>query len=371
MAAPAAAPTDLFPARSARGMLAEMAVVTVVGAGMMGTALCHPLLDAGHDVRLVGTHLDREIVASLKAQGHHPKLALDVPRAIRPFFLEELGAAMDGVELIGVGVSSAGVRWAGEVLAPYVRPDRPVVMITKGLEWSGTALTTLPDVLERTLGPELVGRICPAAVAGPCIAGELARRVETCVVLTGRDAAKLERLRSALMTPYYHPFVSSDVLGVEVCAALKNAYAMGIAFALGMHEKSGGVPGSIAQHNYEAAVFAQSVREMRALVRAVGGDPESASGLPGVGDLDVTTNGGRTGRFGKLLGLGLTVPRAVEQMQGATLECLDILRVMQTALPALKAEGNLASDAVPLLEHLIEVALGDRPVAMPFARFFR
>lgn len=352
-------------------MLPAMAIVTVVGAGMMGTALCYPLVDAGHDVRLVGTHLDREIVASLKAQSHHPKLALDIPSEIRPFFLEELDAAMAGVEIIGVGVSSAGVHWAGEQLRPYARRERPMVMITKGLEWSGTSLATLPDVLERALGPELVGQISPAAVAGPCIAGELARRVETCVVVTGRDGVKLERLRSTLATPYYHPFVSADVLGVEVCAALKNAYAMGIAFALGMHELAGGVPGSIAQHNYEAAVFAQSVREMRAVVRAAGGDPESASGLAGVGDLDVTTNGGRTGRFGKLLGLGLTVPQAVERMQGATLECLDILRVMQSALPALKSSGALALGGVPLLEHLIEVALDGRPVAVPFARFFR
>lgn len=352
-------------------MLAPMAVVTVVGAGMMGTALCTPLVDAGHEVRLCGTHLDREIVASLEERGHHPKLALDIPSEIQPYFIEDLAEAMSGVEIIGIGVSSAGVHWAADVIRPFLRPDLPVVMVTKGLEWSGSSLVALPDVLERGIGREWVGRICPAAIAGPCIAGELARRVETCVVLTGRDGAKLDRLRAALTTPYYHPFASLDVLGVEVCAALKNAFAMGIAFAQGLHEKSGGAPGSVAQHNYEAAVFAQSVREMSAIVRAVGGDPESASGLPGVGDLDVTTNGGRTGRFGKLLGLGLSVPQAIERMEGATLECLDILRVMRAALPTLKARGDLGEDSLPLLEHMAEVALDGRPVAMPFARFFR
>lgn len=352
-------------------MLPAMAVVTVVGAGMMGTALCYPLVDAGHEVRLVGTHLDAEIVASLKESGHHPKLELDVPEQILPFFVEELEHALRGVEILGVGVSSAGVRWAGEKLRPFVRPEVPLVMITKGLEWSGESLSVLPDVLESCFSPELRGQIAPAAVAGPCIAGELARRVETCVVLTGRDGDKLERLRAALTAPYYHAFCSSDVVGVEVCAALKNAYAMGIAFALGLHEKRGGVPGSIAMHNYEAAVFAQSVREMKLLVQAAGGDPESASGLPGVGDLDVTTNGGRTGRFGKLLGLGLSVAEAVERMEGATLECLDILRVMRAALPSLKARGAVGQDAVPLLEHMAEVALDGKPVAMPFARFFR
>ena len=352
-------------------MLASMAVVTVIGAGMMGTALCTPLVDAGHEVRLCGTHLDREIVASLEQRGHHPKLSLDMPSEIQPYFIEDLAEAMRGVEIIGIGVSSGGVHWAADVLRPFLRPELPVVMITKGLEWSGTSLVALPDVLERRMGHEWVGKICPAAVAGPCIAGELARRVETCVVLTGRDEAKLDRLRAALTTAYYHPVTSNDVLGVEVCAALKNAFAMGIAFAQGLHEKSGGVPGSIAQHNYEAAVFAESVREMRAIVRAVGGDPESASGLPGVGDLDVTTNGGRTGRFGKLLGLALSVPEAIERMQGATLECLDILRVMRMALPTLKARGDLGEGSVPLLEHMAEVALDGRPVAMPFARFFR
>lgn len=352
-------------------MLPVMAVVTVVGAGMMGTALCLPLFDAGHDVRLVGTHLDREIIESLRARGHHPKLAFDVPRAIRPFFLEELAEALRNVDIIGVGVSSAGVRWAGDQLAPFVRAEVPIVMISKGLEWSGSSLDVLPDVLEGCFAPEVRGKISPAAIAGPCIAGELARRVETCVVVTGRDRAKLDRLCQALTTPYYHPFASSDVIGVEVSAALKNAYAMGIAFALGIHERNGGAAGSIALHNYEAAVFAQAVGEMRCVIRALSGDPDTASGLAGVGDLDVTTNGGRTGRFGKLLGAGLSVAEAVDRMQGATLECLDILKSMRAALPMLRSRGSLHVDSVPLLEHMAEVALDGRPVDMPFARFFR
>src|SRR5688572_22139046 len=96
-------------------------IVTVVGAGMMGSALCVPLVDRGHEVRLVGTHLDREIVASLRESGVHPKLRLELPRAIRPYFLEELGAAMAGAELVGLGVSSAGVDWAIETLRPHAR----------------------------------------------------------------------------------------------------------------------------------------------------------------------------------------------------------------------------------------------------------
>jgi len=347
-----------------------MAIVTLVGAGMMGSALCVPLLDAGHDVRLVGTHLDGEIIHSLRETRLHPKLKLELPSAIRAFPVEEIEVAMRGVEVIGVGVSSPGVRWVADAISPFVAPEIPVVMITKGLEWSGEALRILPDVLRDALPAAVRRDVAPAAIAGPCIAGELARRVETCVVATGRDAATLERLAGLLGTSYYHVFTSSDADGVEACAALKNAYAMGIAFAMGLHEKQGGQPGSIAMHNYESAVFAQSVGEMRRIVGLLGGNPDSAVGLAGVGDLDVTTNGGRTGRFGRLLGLGLSVAEAVERMQGATLECLDILRVMRNALPSLEARGAITPRELPLLRHMAEVALDGGNVAVPFERFF-
>ena len=127
--------------------------------------------------------------------------------------------------------------------------------------------------------------------------------------------------------------------------------------------------GSIALHNYEAAVFAQSIWEMRQLITELGGDPEQASWLPGVGDLNVTCNGGRTGRFGHLLGSGLTPPEAIAQMQGATLECLEILNTLRLALGHPTALGGVR-DALPLAQHLAEVAVDGAPIAMPFERFF-
>ncbi len=344
-----------------------MTCITVLGAGMMGSALCVPLVDRGHEVRLVGTHLDGEIVESLRATGVHPKLKYELPRSIRAYPVEELEQAMQGAEVIGVGVSSPGVRWAAGKLARYARPGVPIAMITKGLEWNGAALELLPDVLRDGLGQ---AGIEPVAVAGPCIAGELARRVETCVVVTSRDLGAAEKIAKLFGTPYYHLWASPDVAGVETCAALKNAYAMGMAFAQGLHETTGGKPGSVAMHNYESAVFAQSVREMRRVVQLLGGDPDSATGMAGVGDLDVTCNGGRTGRFGRLLGLGIGRDEAVRRMEGATLECLDILAVMRKALPALEAEGRLRADELPLLRHMAEVALDDAAIAMPFDRFF-
>jgi glycerol-3-phosphate dehydrogenase (NAD(P)+) len=346
-----------------------MATITVLGAGMMGSALCVPLFDRGHEVRLVGTHLDRKIIESVRKSAVHPKLKLELPRAIRPFLDSELEAALSGSDALILGVSSAGIRWAAARIGPLPIAALPIAMITKGLEWNGQALSVLPDVLRDLLPEQLRSRVQPVGVAGPCIAGELARRVDTCVVFTGRDSGTIERFAELLTGPYYFVQRSRDVVGVEVCAALKNAYAMGIAFAAGIHERSGGQPGSVALHNYESAVFAQSVLEMQKLVAIAGGDPATAAGLAGVGDLHVTCNGGRTGRFGRLLGLGLGVSAAVSAMEGATLECLEILEVLRAALPVLETQEKLGARELPLLRQLIAVALDGAPIAMPFAEF--
>jgi glycerol-3-phosphate dehydrogenase (NAD(P)+) len=267
-----------------------------------------------------------------------------------------------------LGVSSAGVRWAGARIAPFVRRDLPLAMIAKGLEWDGTTLSLLPDVL-----CEAVGRatpIEPVAVAGPCIAGELARRVPTAVVLAARSRAAAERFADLARGPYYHVWTTDELVGVELCAALKNAYAMGIAIPSGQHARSGGSAGSIGLHNTEAAIFAQSIFEMQKLIGLLGGKAESASFLPGVGDLDVTCNGGRTGRFGALLGQGSSPAEAQSRMAGATLECLEILRVLRGAIQGYERAGKLRPGELPLAQHLAEIALDGAPVDWPFTRFF-
>jgi glycerol-3-phosphate dehydrogenase (NAD(P)+) len=346
-----------------------MATITVLGAGMMGSALCVPLVDRGHRVRLVGTPLDEGIISELKARRRHPGLKLGLPAEIEPFPANELAVALRGAEAVALGVSSAGIAWAADALGPLLEPEQPLLMVTKGLVWDDTYLKPLPDALHDLLPATLRGRVSPVAVAGPCIAGELARRVDTCVLFAGREARSREKWAELARGPYYRVFPTADVAGAEVCAALKNAYAMGVGFGMGLHDKGGGAPGSVAMHNHEAAVFAQSVVEMQRVVRLVGGDPAHAAGLAGAGDLNVTCNGGRTGRFGRLLGQGLSLEQAILAMQGATLECLEILGVMARALEGFDARGATGPSDLPLLRHLIEVSRG-APVNVPFEKFF-
>ena len=346
-----------------------MAKIAVVGAGMMGSALCVPLADRGHDVRLIGTPLDTAIVRALLAGQRHPRLDCELSPAVRAYPEAQLEQAADDADAFVLGVSSAGIGWAAGALGPLLaRRPRPVAMLSKGLELAPDGVRVLSDAFVESLGRRAPD--CqPIAVCGPCIAGELARRVPTLVVLTGRDEAAMRRFAEWFTTPYYMPRVSADVRGVQLCAALKNAYAMGVALGVGLHERAGGERGSVAMHNYEAAVFARAIVEMGAIVGALGADVASVWGLAGSGDLTVTCNGGRTGRFGALLGRGYSASEAREQMAGATLECLEVLAVLERALER-DALGGLSRRDLPLLAHLIELGLHDAPLAMPFAELF-
>jgi glycerol-3-phosphate dehydrogenase (NAD(P)+) len=124
-------------------------------------------------------------------------------------------------------------------------------------------------------------------------------------------------------------------------------------------------------HNCEAALYAQAIREAELLVTVLGGQPDAASGLAFAGDLNVTCNGGRTGRFGRFLGQGLGREGAIAAMNGATLECLEILEALRTGLSVKQAEGRLSRRDLPFLDHMLEVALEDQPVQIPYSRFFR
>jgi glycerol-3-phosphate dehydrogenase (NAD(P)+) len=346
-----------------------MAVIAIVGAGMMGSALSAPLAANGHELRLVGTPLDDEIIRELKAGAPHPKLRAPVP-GVSAHFASELSQALDGAEAIALGVSSAGVAWAAEALGPELaRAPLPLLMVSKGLVWQDARLDVLPDVFRARLPAAAADQVWPVGVAGPCIAGELLRCVPTSVVFTGRSLPACEAWAKLARGSFYFVHTSADVVGVETCAALKNAFAMGVGFGAGLHEARGGAQGSVAHHNYESAVFGQAILEMQRVVALSGGDPQSAVGLPGSGDLMVTCNGGRTGRFGKWLGLGLSLPEAIEKMDGATLECLEVLRELDQALRHLDEHGKTSPSELPLLRHLTDVALRGAAVAMPFSSF--
>ena len=349
-----------------------MATVTIVGAGLMGTATAWPLSDNGHKVRLAGTHLDGDIIKTCKERGFHPRLKRQLPEGVRPFFVEEIAQALEGAEIILSGVNSYGVRWIGRTLAPYVRPEHLLIAITKGLEATAEGdPMILPDVLASELPASERERVRIAAVGGPCIAGELAGRRQSCVVFGSRDGEAVERLAATFRTSYYHVWTTQDLVGLELCAALKNAYTLGVGLVHGILEKAGGIDAAEAHmHNLASAIFGQACTEIERMLQVVGGTRSLAYGLPGAGDLYVTCQGGRTVKMGRLLGLGHTHEEARRIMAGETLEGAAIVQVMGTLIPRLISQGRVKSEDLPLMRMLIEILVHGRPVNLALDTFF-
>ena len=106
-----------------------MSVVTIIGAGMMGSALAFPARENGHEVRLVGTHLDREIIDACIKTDRHPKFTRDFPAGLKYYQIEQVKEAIDGADLIIGGVSSFGVDWFADEILPIL-PEGAIVMFS-------------------------------------------------------------------------------------------------------------------------------------------------------------------------------------------------------------------------------------------------
>lgn len=342
-----------------------MATITIVGAGMMGSAMAAPARDNGHAVRVVGTPLDREIIEALRRTGEHPGMRRTLPEGTEYFQTEETRTALLGADLVIGGVSSFGVRWFGETVLPLIPVGTPLLSVTKGLEGlPGGGLRTFPEALGAMLPAGR--RLSLNAVGGPCTSYELADRNQTEVAFCGEDLAVLRGIRALLRTDYYHISLSTDVMGVEAAVALKNAYALGVTLAVGMAERRDG-PDAPQHYNAQAALFAQSVREMGRLLALLGGGAENI--VYGAGDLYVTVFGGRTRRLGTLLGRGLSFAEAMEALSGVTLESVEITRRIGAAIRDRAARGEARLSDYPLLTHVDDLIAGRTAARIPWEAF--
>ena len=291
-----------------------MTTIVMLGSGIMASALTVPLADNGHDVRLVGTHLDRNIIDSVQATRIHPGLQRKLPSAVHAYQLEDAATAFDGAEVVLSGVNSFGVRWAGQQLARLLRPGQLVIAIAKGMEAAENGdLRTLPEVLAGEVPDELRGQVSWAAIGGPSIAGEVAVRRHTCVVFAGDDQAVLDRLAESVP---HRRLPRVDVHGHRRRRGLRRDEELLRAerrVRHGVLERLGETDGLYRNHNYEAALFGQGALEMGQLLRLQGGRPETAYGLAGVGDMYVTSAGGRNIRVGRLIGAGMSFSEADAQ----------------------------------------------------------
>ena len=333
---------------------------------MMGSALAFPARENNNEVRIVGTHLDREIIENCKKCNRHPKFVRDFPEGVSFYRVEDLSLALDGAAVVIGGVSSFGVEWFADNVLPAIADGTPVLTVTKGLmDTEDGKLITYPDIWQKKL--DSIGKSLPlCAIGGPCTSYELVAHDQTEVSFCGKNTDALKFLKSLMQTDYYHISITTDVLGIESAVALKNGYALGVALTIGLNRKNLG--DDELHFNSQAAVFGQATKEMYRLLQF-----QNAFSLDnlcvGVGDLYVTVYGGRTRLVGILLGKGLTIDEAKAELCGVTLESLVVAERVARAVKLNIKKGVLNKDDFPLLLHIDEILSGKKEADIPWESF--
>ena len=344
-----------------------MSIVTIVGAGQMGSALAFPARENGHEVRVVGTHLDTAFIDGCIQNNRHPKFKRDFPEGVQFYYVQDMEKALEGADLVIGGVSSFGVEWFGDYVLPRVAEGTRVLTVTKGLmDMPDGRLIPYPMLWQEKLD-RLGKKLSLNAVGGPCTSYELVAHDQTEVAFCGSDMADLEFIRGIMTTDYYHISLSTDIVGVESAVALKNGYALAVSLTIGVNQKAFGIDSEL-HFNSQAGVFGQSAKEMEHLLR-LQGVTDMNNLWVGIGDLYVTVYGGRTRLVGILLGRGLDIDQARAELNGVTLESLVVAVRVARAIRVRAEKGEVDLRDFPLLMHVDDILSNHAPVDIPWEKF--
>ena len=347
-----------------------MSKIVIIGAGAMGTAFAFPCLDNNHDINIVGTHLENDFIDHLnKNKRLHPGLNTEIPKGINILKFDQFDSIFkSNVDLIVLGISSKGIEWvADQLFRIYKNKKLPdILMLTKGLSIYQNNYELLVDKLERLLSSKGIKEINISAVGGPCLATGLANRVHSSVVIANKDVSTAKKIASMLNTNYYHTSFSEDLHGVEVCAAVKNIFSMAVGAAKGLCSKN--ASNDIREKNYlntASALIKQSVQEMEIFVEHLKGKKETVKGLAGLGDLYVSSGGGRNSKMGSYIGEGMTFSEAKKsKMEKVTVEGADLAIEIGK-----KVNEDFDKKKLPLMLGMINAIIEDKKLEFDWQYF--
>ena len=347
-----------------------MSKIVIIGAGAMGTAFAFPCLDNNHDINIVGTHLENDFIDHLnKNKRLHPGLNTEIPKGINILKFDQFDSIFkSNVDLIVLGISSKGIEWvADQLFRIYKNKKLPdILMLTKGLSIYQNNYELLVDKLERLLSSKGIKEINISAVGGPCLATGLANRVHSSVVIANKDISTAKKIASMLNTNYYHTSFSDDLHGVEVCAAVKNIFSMAVGAAKGLCSTN--ASNEIREKNYlntSSALIKQSVQEMEIFVEHLRGKKETVKGLAGLGDLYVSSGGGRNSKMGSYIGEGMTFSEAKKsKMEKVTVEGADLAIEIGK-----KVNEDFDKKKLPLMLSMINAIIEDKKLEFDWQYF--
>ena len=328
-----------------------MAKIGMIGAGSWGTALAWLLTNNGHEVT-VWSALADEIEMLQKDHEQKSKLPGVILQESMQF-TTDLEEAIREKELLVLAVPSVFTRSTAARMKPYVSQGQKIVNVAKGIEES--TLKTLSEVIE-----EEIPQADVAVLSGPSHAEEVGRGIPTTIVVGAHTKETAEYIQNIFMNEVFRVYISPDVLGIELGAALKNvvALAAGIADGLGYGD------------NTKAALITRGITEIARLGTAMGGRFETFCGLSGICDLIVTCASmhSRNRRAGILIGKGYSMEEAMKEVnmvvEGvySAKAAMGLAEKYQVQLPIIEQVNAVLFEGKPAAEAVKELMLRDKKI---------
>ena len=305
----------------------------VLGAGSWGTTFAAVLADAGCEVTLWGRDEKtcRQITDEHRNEAYLPGITL--PAGITAS--TDPAVVLAGADLVAIAVPSQSARELLTPLASLVGPDTVAVSLMKGVELSTDR--RMSEVVAESFGIP-ASRV--AVVSGPNLALEIAQRQPTATVVASTSEATAQLVANACASAYFRPYTNDDVVGVELCGAVKNV----IALAVGISQGRG------LGYNTMATVITRGLVEITRLGLALGADAETFPGLAGLGDLMATcaSPDSRNHALGGHIGRGMTLDEAIAAT-GGTAEGVKSSRSVLELATSLGVEMPITSAVVRVL----------------------
>lgn len=314
--------------------------VVVLGAGSWGTTVAHL---AAHNTPTTLWARRSDVAEEINTSHTNSRYLADFALHEALVATDDLSAAVGCADVLVMGVPSSAFRETLEEVADDLRPWVPVVSLAKGLE-QGTHLR-MTQVIQEELPGHPYG-----VLTGPNLAKEILSEYAAAAVIAMSDATVGARLQSLFATDLFRVYTNQDVIGSELGGALKNV----IALASGMADGLG------AGDNTRAAVITRGLAELTRLGVAMGGQPETFSGLAGMGDLLATciSSQSRNRHVGEELGKGKSIEQITEEMN-------QVAEGVRTAKVVLELAEQYGVD-MPITAEVAEVVAGTAPAKIAY-----
>lgn len=309
--------------------------IGIVGAGSWGTALAVLLANNGHDVTVWSYNSSEILELSHSFENKRKLPGVIIPSSVR--FTDDVAFAVKNKDVVITAVPSIHIKNTAKLVAPYVSEEQVIVNASKGID--SKTLMTISEQIQTE-----IPNVQVAVLSGPSHAEEVGKGLPTTCVIGSNSESVAKNLQGIFMSDVFRVYTSTDIVGIEVGASLKNviALAAGIADGLGYGD------------NTKAALITRGIAEITRLGVKMGGKPETFAGLAGIGDLIVTcaSQHSRNRRTGVLIGQGYSAEDAMKEVNM-------VVEGVYSARAAL-ALAKKHNESMPIVEQINEVLFNNK-----------